>query len=82
VLVLTRGKNQSIVIGDGIIVTVLEVRGSQIRLGITAPRDVHVYREELLAALTGPEEPTGAAPTAPPTPPPSPSLFGRFRRAA
>ena len=51
-LVLTRRKNQSIVIGDGIIVTVLEVKGEQIRLGITAPRDVQVYREELLAALT------------------------------
>lgn len=51
-LVLTRRKNQSIMIGGDIIVTVLEVRGDQIRLGITAPRDVHVYREELLAALT------------------------------
>ena len=48
-LVLTRRKNQSIVIGDGIIVTVLEVKGDQIRLGITAPRDVLVNREELLA---------------------------------
>ncbi|MFN2539974.1 MAG: carbon storage regulator CsrA [Mycobacteriales bacterium] len=48
-LVLTRRKNQSIVIGDNIIVTVLEVKGDQIRLGITAPRDVQVYREELLS---------------------------------
>jgi carbon storage regulator CsrA len=48
VLVLTRRKNQSIVIGDDIVVTVLEVKGDQIRLGITAPRDVQVYREELL----------------------------------
>lgn len=47
-LVLTRRKNESIVIGDGIVVTVLEVKGDQIRLGITAPRDVQVYREELL----------------------------------
>ena len=47
-LVLTRRKNQSIVIGDDIVVTVLEVKGDQIRLGITAPRDVQVYREELL----------------------------------
>ena len=51
-LVLTRRKNQSIVIGDDIVVTVLEVKGDQIRLGITAPRDVQVYREELLADLT------------------------------
>jgi carbon storage regulator len=48
VLVLTRRKNQSIVIGDDIVVTVLEVKGDQIRLGITAPREVQVYREELL----------------------------------
>jgi carbon storage regulator len=48
VLVLTRRKNQSIKIGDDIVITVLEVRGDQIRLGITAPRDVQVYREELL----------------------------------
>lgn len=50
-LVLTRRKNQSIVIGDGIVVTVLEVKGDQIRLGITAPRDVQVYRSELLEAI-------------------------------
>ena len=51
-LVLTRRKNQSIVINDDIVVTVLEVKGDQIRLGITAPRHVQVYREELLVALT------------------------------
>ena len=54
-LVLTRRKNQSIVIGDDIIVTVLDVKGDQIRLGITAPRDVQVNREELLVAA--PDEP-------------------------
>ena len=47
-LVLTRRKNQSIVIGDDIVITVLEVKGDQIRIGITAPREVQVYREELL----------------------------------
>lgn len=52
-LVLTRKSNQSIVIGDDIIVTVLEVRGDQIRLGITAPRDVDVHREEVWIARTG-----------------------------
>jgi len=85
-LVLTRRKNQSIIIGDGIIVTVLEVKGDQIRLGITAPRDVQVYREELLAALTDANKSAvlgdGAAPLAPPAPPASASLFHRARRAA
>lgn len=50
-LVLTRRTQQSIVIGDGIVVTVLDVRGDQIRLGIRAPRHVPVYREELLTAV-------------------------------
>lgn len=46
-LVLTRRANQSIVIGDNIVVTVLEVRGDQVRVGIDAPRSVTVHREEV-----------------------------------
>jgi carbon storage regulator len=69
-LVLTRRKNQSIVIGGDIVVTVLEVKGDQIRLGITAPRNVQVYREELLAprsdASTLPVDSEGAPSPAPP----------------
>lgn len=71
-LVLTRRKNQSIVIGDDVVITVLEVKGDSIRLGITAPRDVQVYREELLAALSEAnasavlgEDPPAPAPSAP-----------------
>jgi carbon storage regulator len=52
VLVLTRRSHQSIHIGDDIVVTVLEVKGDQIRIGISAPRNVQVHREEVLAALT------------------------------
>ena len=52
-LVLTRKSNQSIMIGDDVIITVLEVRGDQIRLGITAPREVEVHREEVWVARTG-----------------------------
>jgi carbon storage regulator len=84
-LVLTRRKNQSIVIGDQIVVTVLEVKGDQIRLGITAPRDVQVYREELLADLTEANRSAvlteGAAQAAPPAPSSS-SLRLRSRRVA
>jgi carbon storage regulator len=47
VLVLTRKVHQSIVIGDGIEVVVLEVRGEQVRLGIKAPKDVAVHRKEI-----------------------------------
>ena len=46
-LVLTRKVNQSIVIGESIEVVVLEVRGEQVRLGIKAPRDVAVHRQEI-----------------------------------
>ena len=87
-LVLTRRRNQSIVIGTDIIVTVLEVKGDQIRLGITAPRDVQVYRQELLEALTEAnrsavlDEPPAAPPTtAPPSPPASLGRTPQFRAA-
>ena len=85
-LVLTRRKNQSIVIGDQIVVTVLEVKGDQIRLGITAPRDVQVFREELLADLTEANRSAvlseGAAQAAPPAPGTSASMRLRARRVA
>jgi carbon storage regulator len=51
VLVLTRRANQSIMIGDDVVVTVLEVRGDQVRLGIRAPRSVTVHREEVFREL-------------------------------
>ena len=51
-LVLTRHVHQSIVIGHDVGVTVLEVRGDQVRLGITAPKEIQVHREEVFAALT------------------------------
>ena len=51
-LVLTRHVHQSIVIGHDVVVTVLEVRGDQVRLGITAPKEIQVHREEVFAAVT------------------------------
>ncbi|MGE3621023.1 MAG: carbon storage regulator CsrA [Acidimicrobiia bacterium] len=50
-LVLTRRANESIVIGDDVVVTVLEVKGDQVRLGIRAPRSVAVHRQEVVAEL-------------------------------
>lgn len=50
-LVLTRRAGQSIVIGHEITVTVLDVRGDQVRLGINAPRTVDVHREEVFLEL-------------------------------
>jgi len=50
-LVLTRNANQSIMIGHEVVITVLEIRGDQVRLGIRAPRSIDVHREEVYAAL-------------------------------
>jgi carbon storage regulator len=50
-LVLTRRAGESVMIGDDIIITVLEARGDVIRLGIQAPRDVQVHREEVWREL-------------------------------
>jgi carbon storage regulator len=46
-LVLTRKAGESIVVGDDIVVTVLEIRGGQVRLGVEAPRDISVHRSEV-----------------------------------
>lgn len=46
-LVLTRKSGESIMIGNDVVVTVLEVRGEQVRIGIDAPRSVQVHREEI-----------------------------------
>ena len=46
-LVLSRKQGESVVIGNDILVTVLEVRGDQIRLGIDAPRSITVHRQEV-----------------------------------
>jgi carbon storage regulator len=50
-LVLSRKKNESIVIDDRIVITVVEVRGDKVRLGIEAPRDVSIHRQEVFDAL-------------------------------
>jgi carbon storage regulator len=54
-LVLTRKPGQSIMIGDGIEVQVLSVSGEKVRLGITAPRDVTIFRDEVLERIQGEE---------------------------
>jgi carbon storage regulator len=51
VLVLSRRRNEKIVIGDDITITVLEVRGDQIQLGIQAPRSIPVHRWEVFRAI-------------------------------
>ena len=51
-LILTRKVGEMIRIGDGVMVRVLEVRGSQVRLGVDAPSDVRIFREEVYRAMT------------------------------
>lgn len=46
-LVLTRKRGQSIIVGDDIEVTILEIDGDHVKLGISAPKSVKVYRREL-----------------------------------
>jgi len=50
-LVLTRKKDEKIVIGDSITLMVIEIRGDKVRLGIDAPRDISVHREEVYEAI-------------------------------
>ena len=58
-LVLTRKLGEVIRIGTGITVRVLEVRGNQVRLGLEAPREVKIFREEVYLAILNENE--GAA---------------------
>jgi carbon storage regulator len=51
VLVLTRKAGEKIVIGDDITITILDVRGDGIRIGIDAPRGIKIQREEVLLAV-------------------------------
>jgi len=64
-LVLSRRPHESIRIGDAIVVTVLEVHGDHVRIGIDAPRDVEVHRQEvyetILAANTQAASPSTEA---------------------
>ena len=59
-LVLSRKKNESIVINDNIIITVVEIRGDKVRLGFDAPKDVPIHRQEVYDAIKRSEMSEGA----------------------
>lgn len=52
-LILTRRTDESLMIGDDVTVTVLGVKGNQVRIGVTAPRDKAVHREEIYLQAQG-----------------------------
>ena len=50
-LVLTRKSGESLIIGENIVVTVVEVRGGQVKIGVEAPQEIYIYRKELLEKI-------------------------------
>lgn len=78
-LVLSRQRDESIIIGDNIIITIVDIRGDKVRLGINAPTEIPVHRQEVYEAIqrenlkaqrlqggnpTGPKGPQGNSPPA------------------
>jgi carbon storage regulator len=76
-IVLSRKKNESIVISDNIVVTIVEIRGDKVRLGIEHPMEIPVHRQEIYDAIQreaarsplAPAQPTIPIPHFPPPPP-------------
>jgi len=68
-LVLARQKDQSIVIGDDVVITIVDIRGDKVRLGINAPREVSVHRKEIYDLVRQKNQQSGG--TSPPAPQPA-----------
>lgn len=58
-LILTRRVGETVMIGDEVTVTVLGVKGNQVRIGVNAPRDVAVHREEIYERIKREEQSAG-----------------------
>jgi carbon storage regulator len=55
-LVLSRHRDESIVIGDDVIITIIDIRGDKVRLGIEAPQEIPVHRQEVYEAIKREEQ--------------------------
>ena len=60
-LILTRKEGESLRLGDDITVTVVSVKGGNVRLGVSAPKDVAIHREEVYERVAAEREATGSA---------------------
>lgn len=61
-LILTRRVGETIMIGDSVTVTVLGVKGNQVRVGVNAPKDIAVHREEIYERIKHEQEGEAGAP--------------------
>jgi len=60
-LILTRRVGETLTVGDDVTVTVLGVKGNQVRIGVNAPKDVSVHREEIYLRILQESEPNEAS---------------------
>ncbi len=60
-LILTRKANETLIVGDNVTVTILGVKGNQVRIGVNAPKEISVHREEVYNRIKAekPQERTG-----------------------
>jgi carbon storage regulator len=80
-LVLSRKRDERILIGDNVVITVVDVRGDKVRLGIDAPKEVPVHREEVALRLQeGPVCKNGVNPWPPTQPRPTAKPGGQGER--
>lgn len=60
-LILTRRVGESLMVGDEVTVTVLGVKGNQVRIGVNAPKDVTVHRQEIYERIQAEQVPSGTS---------------------
>lgn len=79
-LVLSRQRDESIIIGDNIVITIVDIRGDKVRLGIQAPTEIPVHRQEVYEAIQREQQRTTGETE--PTPTPAMRSLGKMRNSA